>query len=118
MKSELVNDLHSDVRLNSKAYEYLEKDETYNYHLNFKNADGKLDHDTYVLTIATFTGDINLEFYKDKENTQRMQAQEPFMYMGDIQYVLTKQEIENDMKDGLYIRASSKNKVSTFMMEL
>lgn len=40
------------------------------------------------------------------------------MYMGDVQYPLTKNEVESQMKEGLYIKASSKDKISTFMMEI
>lgn len=96
----------------------MEKDESYSYHVSFKNPEGKLEYDSYVLTIATFTGDLNLEFYKDRENTKRLQSKEPFMYMGDVQYVLSKKDIETDMQEGLYIKALSKNKISTFMMEV
>jgi hypothetical protein len=56
----LVNELHNDIRLNSKIYEYLEKDESHVYHVDFKNADAKLEFDSYVLTMATFTGDLDL----------------------------------------------------------
>ncbi len=38
--------------------------------------------------------------------------------MGDVQYPLTRQEVEQEMKDGLYIKAASKDKISTFMMEI
>lgn len=40
------------------------------------------------------------------------------MYMGDVQYTLTKKEIQSELKNGLYIKASSKERVSTFMMEI
>lgn len=39
------------------------------------------------------------------------------MYMGDMQHFFTKEEIEKSFKDGIFIEASSDNKISTFMME-
>jgi hypothetical protein len=118
MRCDLVNDLHHDLKLNSKIYEYLEKGESYAYHVAFNSDSGKLEYDNYVLTIAGFTGELNLEFYGDKDLSKRLQDKEPFMYMGDVQYQLTRQEIEHEMKDGLYIKATSKEKISTFMMEI
>jgi hypothetical protein len=58
--------------------------------VTFTSENGKLEYENYVLTIAGFTGDLNLEFYSDKELTKRLQSKEPYMYMGDVQYPLTK----------------------------
>jgi len=41
--------------------------------------------------VAIFTGDLTLEYYSDKETTKRITNKEPFMYMGDIQYIISKQ---------------------------
>lgn len=39
------------------------------------------------------------------------------MYMGDMQYLFMKAEIGEHYPNGLYIQASTKDRVATFMME-
>ena len=39
------------------------------------------------------------------------------MYMGDIQYLFRKVEIEQTMPNGIYIEAYSPDRISTFRME-
>lgn len=116
MKCDLINKTHNDLVINNKIYEYLEKGESYDYHFDFKNKDGKLDYDTYALTLAMFTGDLSVELYTDKEKTTRLTQKEPFMYMGDVQYLLSSEEITQHLPNGLYVRAISRDRVTTFMV--
>jgi hypothetical protein len=60
MLCEVVNRTHGDIALNSKIYEYLEQDESYTYHLDFKSFLGQYAHDLYVFTLAIFTGDFEI----------------------------------------------------------
>ena len=40
------------------------------------------------------------------------------MYMGDIQYIFSKDEIEKQYPKGIYVHLLSKKRVTTFMLEL
>ena len=116
MLCEVVNKTHSDLALNNKIYEYLEQDQSYTYHLDFKGIQGKYDHDFYVFTLAIFTGDFQIQLYKDKERKNRVKKMEPLMYMGDIQYLFSKTEVEKDYPAGIYVYLLSKKRVTTFML--
>jgi hypothetical protein len=41
---------------------------------------------------------------------------EPLMYMGDIQYLFSKTEVEKDYPAGIYVYLLSKKRVTTFML--
>jgi hypothetical protein len=117
MSCTLVNKTHNDLAIDTKIYEYLEKNEDQEYHISYANNNGQIAYDSFVFRVAIFTGDLSLEYYADKAKTKRITNREPFMYMGDIQYVISKEEIIKDFPQGLYIKAISKDRVSTFMME-
>lgn len=72
MKCEIVNKTHNDLKLGEKIYEYLESNESYKYHLIFKNAKGLYDYQEYVSRVAIFTGQVAFEYYTDKAMKNRL----------------------------------------------
>lgn len=70
LKCWVSNQTHSDLPIDTKIYEYLEKSERYLYHLQFKDKEGKYFYETYVFRTSIFNGDLDIKFYKDEQKTE------------------------------------------------
>jgi hypothetical protein len=114
----LVNKTHHDILINHKTYEYLDKGRSSDYHISFKDEKGEFQYDTYVFRIAVFSGDLSVDLYYDETKKQKIGQRPPFKYMGDIQYVYDKQQIQQQFPNGIHLTMVSKQRVSTFMMEV
>ena len=115
LRCQIVNTTHNDILLDNKIYEYLEAQQKYMYHVNFKDNNTKYPYDQYVLRMSTFAGDLFTSLFKDENKKQAITEFKPAMYLGDIQYLITKEEAERVMPNGLYIEIYSAQRVSTFV---
>ena len=61
------------------------------YHLKFKDQKGTYFAESFVFRVATFTGDLDVRFYKDEKMVSEVEGLASYAYMGDMQYLLNNQ---------------------------
>jgi hypothetical protein len=54
----ISNKTYNKIAINSRTYEYLDSNNTHDYHVDFKG--NEVEYEQYVFRVAIFNGDINL----------------------------------------------------------